>query len=128
MNDKPPIRPVLDHYGIEYPERSGWVKVNCFDEEHDDRVASATLNLDEGVYHCFACGAKGDVFNLIMMKEGCDFATAVTRAEEIAGGSGERVREAPFTGRRLPAGKGFRPRYRNRPQTRLRPFTGHERP
>lgn len=121
---KPPLRVLLDAYGIEYRDGYGWTKANCFNPEHDDRVASASVNLDEGVFHCFACGVKGDAYSLIMMMEGCDFATAAERAKEFAGGGDEPVREGPFTGRRLPAGKGYKPRYRNSLPARLRPFTG----
>ena len=38
---KPELEAVLTHYGIDTPERSGWVKIKC--PLHDDSHASALL-------------------------------------------------------------------------------------
>jgi len=53
----------------------------CF---HDDSHASAVVNYDKNAYKCFACEAKGDVYNLIMYMEGVDFLEAVKFAERIS--------------------------------------------
>lgn len=40
---------------------SGDVMVCCPVPDHDDRTPSMILHLDTGRYHCFGCGAQGDV-------------------------------------------------------------------
>ena len=50
---------------------------------HADRHPSLTLSPTHGTYHCFACGAKGDIFSLVQQMEKCTFVEA---AERITGG------------------------------------------
>lgn len=122
-NEPPKLADVLDHYGIEYEDRYGWTPMHCPSPEHEDQHKSAGLNLSEGAFACHGCGAKGDVYNLIMLREGCDYATAVARAEELFGTGHSGVRTGRLSGRPLPPGKGYRPRYRNSLPARLRPFS-----
>lgn len=92
------IHAVLEHYGWDLPgERTGWVSVRCC--EHDDSHASARINEDEGAVACLACGFKGDVYSVIMQKEGCSYREAVNRAKAITADSGRDIREQP-AGRR----------------------------
>ena len=50
---------------------------------HADRHPSLTLSPTHAAYHCFACGAKGDIFSLVQHMEKCTFVEA---AERITGG------------------------------------------
>ena len=50
---------------------------------HADRHPSLTLSPAHAAYHCFACGAKGDIFSLVQHLEKCTFVEA---AERITGG------------------------------------------
>jgi DNA primase len=43
---------------------------------HQERSPSCTV-YDDGHYHCFGCGAHGDVVDLVMAREHCDFRDAV---------------------------------------------------
>lgn len=56
---------------------------------HDDKTASLSLNQNEPTFHCFGCGAKGDYFDFIALKEGLDckiqFEEVLTLASHIAG-------------------------------------------
>ncbi|MCC6626177.1 MAG: toprim domain-containing protein [Chloroflexi bacterium] len=72
---------------------------------HDDRTPSFTVYPEQGTYHCFGCGAHGDVIAFVMTRERCGFAEAVAR---LAGGG---VSPAP---RPLapPAGPELTPRQR----------------
>lgn len=119
MLDKPSLHEVLTYYELEFPDRYGWGPMHCPSPEHDDTHMSCGVNLEEGAWYCHGCGAGGDSYALIMLRESCDFSTAVARAEEITGRSHREVRAAPFSGRTLSRGKGFKPVYRNRP----RPFS-----
>lgn len=44
---------------------------------HDERTPSFWVNSAKGVYHCFGCGASGDVITFLKEKQGLDFVEAV---------------------------------------------------
>ncbi len=43
---------------------------------HGDNDPSLSINLDKGIFYCHGCGEKGDIYQLVMKQEGCDFKTA----------------------------------------------------
>ncbi len=55
---------------------------------HNEKTPSFTLNEDKGFYHCFGCGAHGDVIGFVMQTEGLAFPEAV---ERLAGEAGLEV-------------------------------------
>jgi DNA primase len=55
---------------------------------HNEKTPSFTLNEDKGFYHCFGCGAHGDVIGFVMQTEGLSFPEAV---ERLAGEAGLEV-------------------------------------
>ncbi|MGE4286205.1 MAG: DNA primase [Phycisphaerae bacterium] len=52
---------------------------------HDDHKPSMIVTPDIGRFKCFACGAGGDVFGFLQMREGITFPEAVKRLAERAG-------------------------------------------
>ena len=52
---------------------------------HNEKSPSFTLNEDKGFFHCFGCGAHGDVIGFVMRTEGLSFPEAVERLAEQAG-------------------------------------------
>lgn len=81
-----------------------WVGLCPF---HDERSASFTVNDDKGFYHCFGCGAHGDVLRFVQDSQGLSFVEALRQLEGEASldpgsGSGagsardERVRRSSF--------------------------------
>jgi DNA primase len=51
---------------------------------HDERTPSFGVNPLDKVYHCFGCGASGDLFTFVMETEGLDFsATLETLADRF---------------------------------------------
>src|SRR4051812_49457825 len=44
---------------------------------HDERTPSFGIDPVEKLYHCFGCGAGGDVFQFVMDTEGLDFGAAL---------------------------------------------------
>lgn len=44
---------------------------------HEEKGPSFTVNDDKGFYHCFGCGAHGDLFNFVMQKLNLPFMEAV---------------------------------------------------
>lgn len=73
---------VFAHYDLPEP-RHGDHPMKC--PVHDDRVASASVNRDKGVWHCHACGAGGTAVNLVMAREGIAYGEAADKVRSMAG-------------------------------------------
>ena len=52
---------------------------------HTDKRPSMYVNPVKGIFKCFACGAGGDVFKFLQMRENLTFTQAVQRLAERAG-------------------------------------------
>ncbi|MGE3141943.1 MAG: DNA primase [Hyphomonadaceae bacterium] len=52
---------------------------------HQEKSASFHVLDGKGIFHCFGCSEKGDVFGLAMRLEGISFPEAVSRLAELAG-------------------------------------------
>lgn len=97
QNSKHDIVKILEHYGFTIPTtRGGWVTVRC--AFHGDKVKSARLNIENGGFRCFACDMSGDVYSLIMKKEGVTYVKALEIAEGITGESNRELRKKPRRG------------------------------
>ena len=62
---------------------------------HEERTPSFGIDPVEKLYHCFGCGAGGDVFKFAMETEGLDFAAALEWLAERANIELEREAEDP---------------------------------
>ena len=97
QTSKHDIVKVLEHYGfVIATNRGGWQSVRC--AFHNDHVKSARLNIDIGGFRCFACDMAGDVYSIIMKKEGVNYGKAVQIAEGITGESNGELRRKPNRG------------------------------
>jgi DNA primase len=52
---------------------------------HNEKTPSFTINEDKGFYHCFGCGAHGDVIGFAMRADGLTFPEAVAKLAAEAG-------------------------------------------
>ncbi|PYZ98672.1 DNA primase [Alteribacter lacisalsi] len=52
---------------------------------HGEKTPSFSVSPDKQLYHCFGCGAGGNVFSFIMESEGISFIESVQRLGERAG-------------------------------------------
>lgn len=50
---------------------------------HNDHEESMSINVENGLYYCFACGAKGDAINFFMKTRGVDYKTALKELGEF---------------------------------------------
>ena len=81
--DKHSIEDILVHYGGVMPYgRGGWVKMRC--PFHGDSHASASVNVQENQFKCFACDVSGDPYDIIASQEGLKFVEAIEFAERIS--------------------------------------------
>ncbi|MGY8961828.1 MAG: CHC2 zinc finger domain-containing protein, partial [Alphaproteobacteria bacterium] len=63
-----PLSEVVLRYGVKTVRQGREVKALC--PFHDERTPSFTVNEDKGFYHCFGCGAHGDVIDFVQAIEG----------------------------------------------------------
>ena len=102
--DKHSIAAYLEYVGATLPAHgSGWRKIKC--PFHPDRHASAGVNFDEERFKCHGCGVGGDVYDLIMQREGGNYREAVKFAETISPTGNSRVRPAHTSSNRLSSNK-----------------------
>lgn len=119
QNSKHDIGKVLTHYGFDIPVgRAGWITIRC--AFHNDKVKSARLNLENGGFRCFACDMAGDVYSIIMKKEGVKYGEAVKIAERITGEVHGKVRTEPRQGDGLPSESRYNKRNRGFVPSRIR--------
>jgi DNA primase len=52
---------------------------------HNEKTPSFTINDDKGFYHCFGCGAHGDVVGFMMQHDGLSFIESVEQLASLAG-------------------------------------------
>jgi DNA primase len=62
---------------------------------HDERTPSFSVDPTEKLYHCFGCGAGGDVIKFVEEKEGLGFPEAVEALADRYGVELEREQEDP---------------------------------
>ncbi|MFC3674023.1 DNA primase [Ferrovibrio xuzhouensis] len=59
---------------------------------HNEKSPSFTVNDDKGFFHCFGCGAHGDVIGFVMRNSGLAFPEAVEQIAQEAGLAVPQVR------------------------------------
>ena len=52
---------------------------------HNEKTPSFSISPDRGMYYCFGCGAKGDIFSFVEHFEGTDFLGSLKILAERAG-------------------------------------------
>ena len=100
MTEKPSIEEYLHYIGADAPAiGSGWRKMKC--PFHIDSHASAAVNYDKAAFVCHGCGVKGDVYSLIMYKEGGDFSEALKFAASVLTTGNTEIRGKDRTSNRV---------------------------
>lgn len=74
---------VVGAYLPQLRRRGSTFKCNC--PFHQEKTPSFTVNETRQIFHCFGCGAGGDVFRFVMEYEKVDFVTAVKILADRAG-------------------------------------------
>lgn len=74
------------HYGVDIPKGYREVSVCC--PVHGESRASMTVNLEEGVFFCFACQAKGNALSLVTAMESMDLPAAQEKLDAILRAAG----------------------------------------
>ena len=66
------INDVLNHYGYQ-ADRKGYMSCPF----HNEKTASLKIYSESNSFHCFGCGANGDVIKFVMLLYSIDFMQAV---------------------------------------------------
>jgi DNA primase len=82
IKDRLPITEVLSSYITVLPNGAQY-KAKC--PFHNERTASFYISPDRGLYYCFGCGAKGDIFTFVEQFEGLDKKGALKLLADRAG-------------------------------------------
>ena len=64
---------------------SNWANTNCPMPNHEDNSPSFGVNSDSNLFHCFGCGAKGDIIKLVQLVEGLTFVESIQKIANFAG-------------------------------------------
>ncbi len=82
IKDKLSIEDVVGQY-IKLERAGSSLRARC--PFHAERTPSFHVSPDRGTYHCFGCGAGGDIFTFVEQIEGLDFKGALKLLAEKAG-------------------------------------------
>ena len=75
------FEPVLAHYGLKPIGRGAQQTILC--PFHDETKPSCKVNLEKKAFHCFACGAKGNVLDFVARMEDASLTDAARKLAEI---------------------------------------------
>lgn len=70
IKDRYSMRDILDRYGLPHPNRAGFICCPF----HREKTAS--MKIYQKDFHCFGCGANGDIFTFIQFMDGISFREA----------------------------------------------------
>jgi DNA primase catalytic core len=74
---------VVAEHGIEVKKKGRVLVARC--PFHEERTASFTITPAKGLYHCFGCGAAGDVIGFLTKHDKVSFGTALDKLARRAG-------------------------------------------
>ncbi len=74
---------VISSYNVQLKRSGARFKGCC--PFHKEKTPSFHVDPAKQIYHCFGCGAGGDVFNFVQQSEGADFPTAMQILARRAG-------------------------------------------
>ena len=83
VKDNASFETVLRRYDIEL--RGGGDERSALCPFHEETKPSFKVNLAKGGFHCFGCGAKGNVLDFVAKLEGCDLRRAAILVAEACG-------------------------------------------
>jgi len=75
MLGKPDILSVMEREGLQLKKIGKHLKTLC--PFHDEKTPSFIVNHEKQIFHCFGCGAHGDVIDFAMKLRGLSFKDAL---------------------------------------------------
>jgi DNA-binding transcriptional ArsR family regulator len=106
---------VLAERGVELKKKGRTLVARC--PFHEEKTASFTVTPSKGLYHCFGCGAGGDVIGFVTKYDKVSFAAALQALAKRAGLDYRKLMEERPAAVSLPAGALTTPRAARAPET-----------
>jgi len=76
---------IVEVIGSYFPLKRAGANFRALCPFHKEKTPSFNVNPQKQIWHCFGCGAGGDVFTFVMKFENLDFISAVRRLAERTG-------------------------------------------
>jgi DNA primase len=76
---------IVEVIGSYFPLKRAGANFRALCPFHKEKTPSFNVHPQKQIWHCFGCGAGGDVFTFVMKYENLDFTSAVRRLAERAG-------------------------------------------
>jgi DNA primase len=76
---------VVEVIGSYFPLKRAGANFRALCPFHKEKTPSFNVNPQKQIWHCFGCGAGGDVFTFVMKYENLEFVAAIRRLAERAG-------------------------------------------
>ncbi len=76
---------IVEVIGAYFPLKRAGANFRALCPFHKEKTPSFNVHPAKQIWHCFGCGAGGDVFGFVMKYENLDFISAVRRLAERAG-------------------------------------------
>jgi DNA primase len=76
---------IVEVIGSYFPLKRAGANFRALCPFHKEKTPSFNVHPQKQIWHCFGCGAGGDVFTFVMKYENLDFASAARRLAERAG-------------------------------------------
>jgi DNA primase len=92
------VTEILDKHNIPFTVKGQDYVVSCLNPEHEDNNPSMHIDQQEGAFHCFSCGFKGNVFKFFNVDKNWQDVRVSKLRNKIAG------IKAASTGLKLPPG------------------------
>jgi DNA primase len=97
------LEAVLEHYEVKKLRRRRRDQLEgCCPLHHGERGDAFHASLSKNVFHCFACGAQGNVLDFVVAMEGCSIREAALQLQAWFGrpgvGNAVGVRQLGLTG------------------------------
>ena len=77
------LQAVVAERGIEVRKKGRVAVARC--PFHEEKTASFTITPSKGLYHCFGCGAAGDVIGFVTKYDRVSFGSALETLAKRAG-------------------------------------------
>ena len=92
---------IVEVIGSYFPLKRAGANFRALCPFHKEKTPSFNVNPQKQIWHCFGCGAGGNVFSFVMKYENLEFVAAVRRLAERAGIRLEYEEKADEPGRDL---------------------------
>ena len=79
---------LLEYFGVQLIYPRGPV-LRCLCPFHEEKTPSFDFHTEQGIFHCFGCGIKGNIISFVKFKKACSFYEACEWLMQFCGLAGD---------------------------------------